>query len=356
MANELAVRSDVVNSLDDVRNVARLLAASNYFEAKGGSDAAIAQLATKVLAGREMGFAPFASVNGIHVIQGKPTVSANLMAAAVKGSGRYDYRVRKMDDAAVSIEFFERVGGKLESIGVSTFTAEDAKKAGTQNMAKFARNMLFARAMSNGVRWYCPDVFSGNAVYTPEELGAAVDNDGDVIETTYRNVPEPLQRPQPTRESEYAAPAQNVAPSAPESPTEALEPESADDMAPHEWAYERLTGNCRKFADWTRSKHADSKGPATAPMYQFLAGVLDGITGNTMHKEIMAVLVGRPVTSDNPPGFDLVSQLLDWLPETTGKGEAKAANPNHKAQYIGCIRNIGELVLESQGQAALFDN
>jgi hypothetical protein len=42
-------------------------------------------MCVKVLAGRELGFGPFASVNGIHVIKGKPgIVSANLMAAAVK--------------------------------------------------------------------------------------------------------------------------------------------------------------------------------------------------------------------------------------------------------------------------------
>jgi hypothetical protein len=29
--------------------------------------------------------------------------------------------------------------------------------------------MLFARAISNGVKWYCPDVFCG-PVYVPEEM------------------------------------------------------------------------------------------------------------------------------------------------------------------------------------------
>lgn len=187
MSTELAKRTDVVTSLDDLQRVAKLLAASGYFEAKGNGEQAIAQLATKVLAGREMGFSPFASVNGIHIIQGKPTVSAQLMAAAVKGSAKYDYRIRQMDDSICRIEFFERSGGKLESIGVSTFSAEDAKKAGTQNMQKFARNMLFARAMSNGVRWYCPDVFA-SGVYTPEEMGAAVDGEGEIVESSGRVV------------------------------------------------------------------------------------------------------------------------------------------------------------------------
>lgn len=185
-----------VSSLADLRNIAQMLAASNYFDAKGNSEQAIAQIATKILAGQELGYGPFASVQGIHVIQGKPAMSANLMAAAVKSSARYDYRVRQMDDSAVNIEFFERIGGKLESLGISTFTIEDAKKAGTQNLQKFARNMLFARAMSNGVRWYCPDVFSGNAMYTPEELGASVNGDGEVIETTY-TVTQPQAQPTP---------------------------------------------------------------------------------------------------------------------------------------------------------------
>ena len=194
MANELVVREEL--SVNELKQTAQLLAMSGYFDTKGSSEQAIAQLATKILAGREMGFGPYASVNGVHVIQGKPTVSANLMAAAVKSSGRYDYRVRKMDDDIVQIEFFQVAGGKLESLGVSTFTKADATKAGTQNLAKFARNMLFARAMSNGVRWYCPDVFMAGSVYTPEEMGATVDVEtGEIIESTARPMPTPVANP-----------------------------------------------------------------------------------------------------------------------------------------------------------------
>jgi hypothetical protein len=63
--------------------------------------------------------------------------------------------------------------------------------------------MLFARAMSNGVRWYCPDVFSGAPTYTPEELGADVTESGDVIpgsfvEATTRPAPKPVTVTVPT--------------------------------------------------------------------------------------------------------------------------------------------------------------
>src|SRR5574339_232881 len=60
-------------------------------------------------------------------------------------------------------------------IGNYTFTIEDAKKAGTKNLDKFPRNMLFARAISNGVKWFCPDVFAG-PVYTPEECDVVAQN------------------------------------------------------------------------------------------------------------------------------------------------------------------------------------
>ena len=58
-------------------------------------------------------------------------------------------------------------------------------------MQKFARNMLFARAISNAARWYCPDLFSGNAVYVPEELGAIVDGDGNVVDVPVKLISSP---------------------------------------------------------------------------------------------------------------------------------------------------------------------
>lgn len=169
---------------DEITAIAKTFALTGYFDAKGTNPVEIAKAVTKILAGQEMGFGPFASINGIHIIQGRPSVSGGLIATAIKRSGRYDYRIRKNTEAEVAIEFFERAGDKWESLGVSTFTVEDARKAGTQNMAKFPRNMLFNRAISNGYRWFCPDVFEAGSVYTPDELGATVNADGEYVEAT----------------------------------------------------------------------------------------------------------------------------------------------------------------------------
>lgn len=124
-----------------------------------------AQAIVKIQAGQEMGIAPFAAMTGIHIIQGRPTVGAGLIASKIKGSGKYDYTIKAHDEKICSIDFFQ--GQKM--LGNSTFTIDDAKKAGTKNLDKFPKNMLFARAISNGVKWFCPDVFTG-PVYTPEEM------------------------------------------------------------------------------------------------------------------------------------------------------------------------------------------
>jgi hypothetical protein len=170
--------SDLVKyQAPDVMTLGATLAKSGYFQ--DARDAA--QAVVKILAGQELGFGPVASMTGIYIVKGKVSLSANLIAAAVK-RGKYNYRVMELSETACKIDFYE---GK-EKVGESAFTMEDAKVAGlasSENYKKFARNMLFARAMSNGAKWYCADVFGG-PVYTPDELGAMVD--GETGEMTER--------------------------------------------------------------------------------------------------------------------------------------------------------------------------
>jgi len=165
----------------DVMELGNLLAKSGYF--KDATDAA--QAVVKVLAGQELGFGPVASMTGIYIVKGRVTLSANLLGAAIKRSGRYDYHVGHLDDTECAIGFFAGSGDERRQIGISTFTIDDAKRAGLingDNWKKYPRNMLFARALSNGAKWYCPDVFGG-PIYTPDELGIPVDPvDGETFE------------------------------------------------------------------------------------------------------------------------------------------------------------------------------
>lgn len=197
--NAIVLRSDAIQTMDDVERAANAMSKSGYFQ-----DARdVSQAIVKILAGREMGFGAFASMTGVYIIQGRPSIGANLMAAAVKSSGRYNYRVIEMTDAACEITYFERG----QECGNSRFTIEDARKAGTKNLDKFPRNMLFARAMSNGCRWYCPDVFAGAPTYTPEEMGAEVNESGEVID-----VPAVVVQPSPNGHKPTPPPEPEPAP------------------------------------------------------------------------------------------------------------------------------------------------
>lgn len=152
-----------------------------------------AQAFVKIIAGRELGIGPMAAISGLNVIKGKATPSANLLATLVKAHPVYDYIVREVTAECARIEFYQH--GK--SLGVSEFTGEDAKRAGLtgQNWQKYPKAMLFARALSQGVRWFCPDVTAGSAAYVPEELGATVDAEGDVVDAPVveQSAPEPVE-------------------------------------------------------------------------------------------------------------------------------------------------------------------
>ena len=127
------------------------------------------QAAEKIMAGRELGLGAFASMQGIDIIQGKLRLTANVLASMVARSGKYLFRVREWTNEVCSIEFFEVSGKERESLGTATFSMADAvqaKLASKDNWKCYPRNMLWARAMSNGANAFCPDATKGIRVYT----------------------------------------------------------------------------------------------------------------------------------------------------------------------------------------------
>jgi hypothetical protein len=168
-------------SLDETLTLGKVLAESGFFkDAKSAS-----QAVAKILAGRELGFGPMASMSGIFIIEGKPSISGLLIASAIKASGKYDYRIVQHDQQGCELAVFEAG----EKVGSVTFTAKDAETAGLidgpnkHTWRKYREDMLFYRAISRAARRYTPDIFKG-PVYTPEELGAALDTStGEYIPT-----------------------------------------------------------------------------------------------------------------------------------------------------------------------------
>jgi hypothetical protein len=159
------------------------------------------QAVVKIIAGRELGIGPFAAMCDIHLVDGSPVVGARILAALVRQSTMYDYRVVEWTNERCAIDFYRR-GEKLEP--TVTFSDDDARRAGLDrpradgapsHHTRFPRNMKFARAISNGVGLHCPDLTAGTPVYTPDELGAA-EPDADVAPASAG--PSPDQAPPPT--------------------------------------------------------------------------------------------------------------------------------------------------------------
>jgi hypothetical protein len=137
------------------------------------------QAFVKISAGAELGMAPFQSMNSIDVIKGKPVVKPALLAGLLDSNTDYDYTVEWEGETACTITIFK--GGKER--GVSRFSMEDAERAGLlkpssngrpSNYLVYPRNMLWARAMSNAVRWYAPGLTMG-PVYVDGEITADVE-------------------------------------------------------------------------------------------------------------------------------------------------------------------------------------
>jgi len=137
-----------------------------------------AQAAVKILAGRELGLSPFQSMKSLYFVNNKMGVMADVMASKIKISDKYDYIVDKLDNDECIISFYQVFDKENKKIGESPFSFKDAAKAGLvnkENWKNYPRNQLFARALSNGTRWFCPDVICGYS--TVEELENVYDID-----------------------------------------------------------------------------------------------------------------------------------------------------------------------------------
>lgn len=136
------------------------------------------QALVKVMVGKEMGINPFQSLTGIHMVNGKPEISARLMSSLISRHPDYFYRVIKSTEEVCEIDFYDKknpASDKNHKIGTVSFTMAEAQKAGLagkDNWKKYPADMLFARALSRGARRMAAAAFFGVPVYVEGELDA----------------------------------------------------------------------------------------------------------------------------------------------------------------------------------------
>jgi hypothetical protein len=131
--------------------------------------------------GRDLGLNAALALQNIHIIGGKPALSAGARAMFLRQAG-YKWLPVVHTDKVCTLRFWEAgevmtdVNGKPLDV---TITMEDAEKAGwvansrgtgkVGNYDKVPKNMLFARVISNFHRWYAPHVV-GAQVYDVGEV------------------------------------------------------------------------------------------------------------------------------------------------------------------------------------------
>lgn len=130
-----------------------------------------------------LGISRVHALTSIHVIEGKPSASAELMAARVRQAG-HKLRIVGDDTFAEAIlvrkddpEFEFKVRWTMDRAAAAKLLMKGGKVG---NWEKYPAAMLRARAVSEIVRMAASEVMAG-VIYTPEELGSVVDQDGNPL-------------------------------------------------------------------------------------------------------------------------------------------------------------------------------
>lgn len=128
---------------------------------------------TTILAGRELGMQAMASLRAFHIIEGKPTMSADLIRALVIKHPACEYFrcTARSNEAATWVT--KRRGDDPISL---TFTIEDGRRAWPKDDAAFLKSgwgknpadMCVARASAKLARLVYADVVFN--MYAPEEM------------------------------------------------------------------------------------------------------------------------------------------------------------------------------------------
>lgn len=175
--------------------------------------------------GESLGIPPIQAINTVHVIEGKPSASSGLISALVRRAG-HTLRV-KGDDQSATAEIVRSDDPDFTySVTWDMGRARNAGVTGKDNWKKYPAAMLKARAITEVARDACQEALMG-VQYTPEELGAVVDEEGNVVD-------QPGPRSAQPRGGRFGLSGnfQQPAPAAPpaEQPTPAPDPEpEADD-------------------------------------------------------------------------------------------------------------------------------
>jgi hypothetical protein len=152
-------------SMREAKILASDMFSSRLFSAYGTAPAIL----STIMAGRELGLQAMASLRAFHLIEGKPTLAADLIRALIIKSGKAKFF--RCSERTVERATFETQRGDDPPVSL-TYTVEEKKADGPikpgSAWAKSPADMCVARASSKLARLVFPDVVHG--LYAHEEL------------------------------------------------------------------------------------------------------------------------------------------------------------------------------------------
>jgi hypothetical protein len=142
-----------------------------------------------LLTGRDLGIPVTAAINQIHVIDGKVSISPKLLNARLRSLKIGKVIPGKRDATMAEAIACDMDGTPLGPPVVYTMAmAKQAKLDGKNNWKTYPERMLWWRAVGYAVDDYFPE--AGLGLYSPDELGAVTDADGNPIDPGTAPLPE----------------------------------------------------------------------------------------------------------------------------------------------------------------------
>lgn len=297
MSTELELHQSAGMSLPEKMKYAEALASASLLPKSYQRQPGNVLLAMEL--GDALGIRPIQAINAVHVIEGKPSASADLIASLIRKAG-HKLRIRGNDTEATA----ELIRADDPDYTFSvTWTLDRARTAGLLGKGvwkSYPAAMLKARAITEVAREGASDALYG-VIYTPEELGANVDGDGAPLEAPRQAQQQPA--PQPRKPATLSEAMANAAPTPAPEPEPEIE-DLGEKTEPIEDGPELITESQMKMMFSLLNKNGFAE------------------DGTTAQRDYLESIIGRKLTSRKDITKAEATRVIDLLNDASDEASA----------------------------------